>query len=130
VTFTKQELTSRPLLELLERAGVKVEHARQRISAGLATPDVANALKVRIGSPLIELVRVVCDQSGGRSSIFTRSTGPTVTPSKWILCVPARPDESRVAGRAQQCREKERPRWRRVRRGKSSISGARRRKSK
>ncbi len=41
VTFSKQELASRPLLELLERAGVKVEHARQRISAGLATPDVA-----------------------------------------------------------------------------------------
>jgi GntR family transcriptional regulator len=64
VTFTKQELASRPLLELLERAGVKVEHARQRISAGLATPDVAQALEVRPGSPLIELVRVVCDQSG------------------------------------------------------------------
>jgi GntR family transcriptional regulator len=64
VTFTKQELASRPLLELLERAGVKVEHARQRISAGLATPDVADALDVRAGSPLIELVRVVCDQSG------------------------------------------------------------------
>ncbi len=64
VTFTKQELASRPLLELLDRAGVKVEHARQRISAGLATPDVANALEVRAGSPLIELVRVVCDQSG------------------------------------------------------------------
>ena len=64
VTFTKQELASRPLLELLERAGVKVEHARQRISAGLATPDVAQALDVRTGSPLIELVRVVCDQSG------------------------------------------------------------------
>ena len=64
VTFSKQELASRPLLELLERAGVKVEHARQRISAGLATPDVAQALEVRTGSPLIELVRVVCDQSG------------------------------------------------------------------
>jgi GntR family transcriptional regulator len=64
VTFTKQELASRPLLELLERAGVKVEHARQRISAGLATPEVAQALDVRIGSPLIELVRVVCDRSG------------------------------------------------------------------
>jgi GntR family transcriptional regulator len=64
VTFTKQELASRPLLELLERAGVKVEHARQRISAGLATPDVAQALDVRAGSPLIELVRVVFDQSG------------------------------------------------------------------
>jgi GntR family transcriptional regulator len=64
VTFTEQELASRPLLELLERAGVKVEQARQRISAGLATPDVARALEVRAGSPLIELVRVVFDQSG------------------------------------------------------------------
>ena len=64
VTFTRQELASRPLLELLERAGVKVEQARQRISAGLATPDVAQALDVRTGSPLIELVRVVRDQSG------------------------------------------------------------------
>ncbi len=64
ITFTRQELASRPLLELLERAGVKVEHARQRISARLATPEVAAALDVRIGSPLIELVRVVYDQSG------------------------------------------------------------------
>ena len=52
LTFTRQELASRPLLELLERAGVKVEHARQRISAGLATPDVAAALGVHTGSPL------------------------------------------------------------------------------
>jgi GntR family transcriptional regulator len=64
VTFTRHELASRPLLELLERAGVKVEHARQRISAGLAAPDVAEALAVRTGSPLIELIRVVYDQAG------------------------------------------------------------------
>jgi GntR family transcriptional regulator len=64
VTFTRQELASHPLLDLLERAGVKVEHARQRISAGLATPDVAEALGLRTGSPLIELVRVVHDQDG------------------------------------------------------------------
>lgn len=64
LTFSRQELASRPLLELLERAGVKLERARQRISAGLATPDVAQALDVRAGSPLIELMRVVCDQSG------------------------------------------------------------------
>lgn len=64
VTFTEQELASRPLLELLERAGVKVEHARQRISAALATPDVAEALDIRTGSPLIELVRIVFDQRG------------------------------------------------------------------
>jgi GntR family transcriptional regulator len=64
VTFTGQELGSRPLLELIERAGVKVEHARQRISAGLATSDVAEALGLHTGSPLIELVRVVYDQGG------------------------------------------------------------------
>jgi GntR family transcriptional regulator len=64
VTFTKQELGSRPLLELLERAGVKVESARQRISAGLAAPDVAEALDVRTGSPVLELVRVSFDQIG------------------------------------------------------------------
>ena len=64
VTFTRQELAARPLLELLERAGVKVEHARQRISAGLATPAVAEALGVRSGAPVIELVRVVYDRSG------------------------------------------------------------------
>jgi GntR family transcriptional regulator len=64
VTFTKQELASRPLLELLERAGVKAEHARQRISATLASPDVAAALDVRTGSPLIELVRIIYDQDG------------------------------------------------------------------
>jgi GntR family transcriptional regulator len=64
VTFTRQELASRPLLDLLERAGVKVEHARQRISAGLATPEVGRALGVRTGSPLIELVRIVYDQAG------------------------------------------------------------------
>ena len=43
---------------------MKIGYARQRISAGLATPDVAKALDVRAGSPLIELVRVVCDRSG------------------------------------------------------------------
>lgn len=64
ITFTKQELGTRPLLELLERAGVKVEHAHQRISAGLATPDVAAALEVHTGSPLLELVRVVHDKAG------------------------------------------------------------------
>lgn len=64
VTFSRQELSTRPLLELLERAGVKIERARQRISAGLATPDVAEALGLHTGSPLIELVRTVYDQSG------------------------------------------------------------------
>lgn len=64
MTFSRQELGSRPLLELLERAGVKVESARQRISATFASPKVAEALDVRIGSPVIELIRVSFDQYG------------------------------------------------------------------
>ena len=63
-TFTRAELASQPMLKLLERAGVKVEHATQRIGAGLATPTVAKALHVKTGSPLIELQRVVFDRSG------------------------------------------------------------------
>jgi GntR family transcriptional regulator len=64
VTFNAKDLADRPLLELLERTGVKVERAAQRISAGLATPDVARALGVKTGSPLIELVRIVYDRDG------------------------------------------------------------------
>jgi GntR family transcriptional regulator len=63
-TYTKDELATQPLLALIERSGAKIERASQRISAALATPDTARALKVRIGSPLIELVRVVYDHNG------------------------------------------------------------------
>jgi GntR family transcriptional regulator len=62
--FSGRELADRPLLELLERSGVKIERASQRISAGLAAPDVARALGVKTGSPLIELVRTVYDRNG------------------------------------------------------------------
>jgi GntR family transcriptional regulator len=62
--FTKQDLAAKPLLALLERSGVKIERASQRISAVLATPETAAALKVEVGSPLVELVRVVYDRNG------------------------------------------------------------------
>jgi GntR family transcriptional regulator len=64
VTFSAKDLSNRPLLELLEQSGVKVERATQRISASLAAPDVARALGVKTGSPLIELVRTVFDRDG------------------------------------------------------------------
>lgn len=63
-TFVRTELASQPMLTLLERAGAKVEHATQRIGAGLATPPVAKALRIKTGSPLIELVRIVFDRTG------------------------------------------------------------------
>ena len=46
VTFTAEDLARRPLLELLERAGVKVEHARQRISAGSRDPGCGQSARV------------------------------------------------------------------------------------
>ena len=64
ITFKAKDMADRPLLELLERSGVKVERATQRISSGLATPDVAKALGVKTGSPLIDLVRIVYDRDG------------------------------------------------------------------
>jgi GntR family transcriptional regulator len=63
-TYSRKQLAANPLLGLLERSGAKLDRASQRISAVLASPDLANALKVRVGSPLIELVRVVFDRNG------------------------------------------------------------------
>ena len=63
-TYSRSELAAQPLLALLERSGAKLDRASQRMSAVLASPDVARALKVRVGSPLIELVRVVFDRNG------------------------------------------------------------------
>lgn len=61
VTYSEPELASQPLLALLERSGVSVDRATQEISAVLASPDVAGALDVDIGSALIALTRVVYD---------------------------------------------------------------------
>ncbi len=61
VTYSEPELASQPLLTLLERSGVSVDRATQEISAVLASPEVAGALDVDIGSPLIALTRVVYD---------------------------------------------------------------------
>ena len=63
-TYSRQELGTQPLLALLERSGVRIERATQRISAVLAAPEPARALKVGVGSPLIELIRVVYDRDG------------------------------------------------------------------
>ena len=71
VTYTEPELASRPLLALLERSGVSVDHATQEVSAVLASPEVAAALNVDIGSALIALTRAVYDAQGqiGRAHV-------------------------------------------------------------
>ncbi|MET3892202.1 GntR family transcriptional regulator [Bosea sp. OAE506] len=64
LTYSESDLASVPLLALLERAGAAVERASQTISATLASPDVADALGLEIGSPLLSLTRVVLGTDG------------------------------------------------------------------
>lgn len=64
LTYSESDLASVPLLALLERSGAAVERASQTISATLASPDVAEALGLDIGSPLLSLTRVVFGPDG------------------------------------------------------------------
>jgi GntR family transcriptional regulator len=61
--YNESDLATTPLFVLLERSGVLVDQAKQVISATLATSDVASALQVPVGSPLISLNRVVIDRN-------------------------------------------------------------------
>lgn len=58
-----EELSSRPLIELLESAGVRIGRAEQKISAVAATTEVGRALHIEPGSPLLFSERVVYDDS-------------------------------------------------------------------
>lgn len=62
--YTEAELAMTPLFRLLERSGVKVDQAHQAVSATLASPEVAEAMGIRIGAPLLSLDRVVRDEKG------------------------------------------------------------------
>ncbi len=62
--YSEADLATTPLFRLMERSGVEVDHARQTVSAALATPDVAEALDVSVGVALIALTRVVYDTAG------------------------------------------------------------------
>lgn len=64
LTYSEADLASTPLLGLLERSEVVVEEASQTIGATLAGPEVAEALQLKIGSPLLSLTRVVYDAQG------------------------------------------------------------------
>lgn len=63
-TFTRAELSRLALMPLLERAGCVVHHATQDIGAELATSEIAKALQIDVGAPLISLTRTTYDASG------------------------------------------------------------------
>jgi GntR family transcriptional regulator len=62
--YSEADLANTPLLRLMERGGVRVDHASQQVSATLAPPEVAEALEVELGAPLISLTRIVRDAAG------------------------------------------------------------------
>jgi len=64
ISYSEADLASMPLLSLLERSGVVVQRASQTIGASLASPDIAEALGLEIGSPLLSLTRVVFGPDG------------------------------------------------------------------
>lgn len=64
LTYSEADLSTRPLLRLLENSGVVAARASQMITATLAEPEVAEALQVEIGSPLLSLTRVVYEETG------------------------------------------------------------------
>ena len=60
--FGKSELQKKPILLLLEEAGVKVARAEQAITAKLADSVVAQHLDVQVGSALLGVKRVIFDE--------------------------------------------------------------------
>ncbi len=58
-----ERMSSQPLIDLLESAGIKIGRAEQTISARAATLDVGRALHVEPGTALLESERVVYDDA-------------------------------------------------------------------
>lgn len=62
--YDEADLAAQPLFRLLERSGITIAAAHQSVSAALAVPDVADALAISVGSPLLFVQRVVRDADG------------------------------------------------------------------
>jgi GntR family transcriptional regulator len=63
-SFGPEDLSTRPILSLIEEAGVDIAEAQQSLSAVLADGEIATALAVPPGSPLLKVVRVVAARDG------------------------------------------------------------------
>lgn len=60
--FGRRELSRKPILMLLEEAGIKLGCAHQTVSARLAGAAVAEHLEVAVGAPLLSVQRVIFDK--------------------------------------------------------------------
>ena len=62
--YTSEELATKPLLHLLERAGAAACDAEQTIAATAAEAPIAAALKLPAGAPLLRIQRIMRDATG------------------------------------------------------------------
>jgi len=62
--YSESDLASTALFLLLERSGVAIDSAHQSVTATLASPAIAAALNVAVGSAVLSLRRVVRDSAG------------------------------------------------------------------
>jgi GntR family transcriptional regulator len=62
--FGRRQLAKKPILVLMEDAGVQIGRATQSVSARLADAEVARHLDVAIGSALLAVQRQVFDRRG------------------------------------------------------------------
>ena len=62
-SYSREDLSAQPLLTLLERSGVDVSRAEQTISATIADAQVAQALDLDFGAPLLSIRRIVYNQN-------------------------------------------------------------------
>jgi GntR family transcriptional regulator len=61
-TYDRDDLSTEPMVQLLERAGVKVCEAEQTITAMAADAPMARALQIAVGAPLLAIRRVMRDR--------------------------------------------------------------------
>jgi GntR family transcriptional regulator len=60
-TYSRKDLERRPLFELIKRAGVTIASGHQIVTATLAGPPIAQRLDLKIGEPLLRIIRVLND---------------------------------------------------------------------
>jgi GntR family transcriptional regulator len=60
-TYSQDELSALPLIDLIARSGVTIEHVKQSITAALADDVSGQRLSVKAGSPLLRLRRILYD---------------------------------------------------------------------
>jgi GntR family transcriptional regulator len=61
--YSREELATTPLLTLLERAGAKACEAEQTLTAVAAPREIADLLQITSGAPLLQITRVMRDES-------------------------------------------------------------------